>query len=168
MTGARAKLQGSYKYHMEPDYLKVEESGKASWREGGRKNVENIKLEYGNFMPAEKVVREASGIENYNLKLMILDEKDGKVEWSEFGIVSDDGEKVYHLDDMGTGVEIFEKITEDQAAELGGWYLYLLLRVGTATTNRISLVQTRTMETPYQHPRVLSPSSQRFGGNCSG
>ena len=129
MTGARAKLQGSYKYYMEPDYLKVEEDGKASWREGGRKNVENIKLEYGDFMPAEKVVREASGIENYNLKLMILDEKDGKVEWSEFGIVSSDGEKVYHLDDMGTGVEIFEKITEDQAAELGGWYFIYLFTI---------------------------------------
>ena len=60
MTGARAKLQGSYKKNMELDYLKVEENGKATRREGGRKNVENIKLEYGDFMPAEKLVSEAS------------------------------------------------------------------------------------------------------------
>ena len=119
MTGARAKLQGSYKKNMELDYLKVEEDGKATRREGGRKNVENIKLEYGDFMPAEKVVREASGIENYNIKLMILNEKDGKVEWTEFGIVSDDGEKLYFLDRNGTSVDIFPRITEEEASELG-------------------------------------------------
>ena len=72
-------------------------------------------------MPAEKVLREASGIENYNFKLMTLNEKDGKVIHCEFGIVNSDGEKVYCLDDMGTGVEVLTKITEDQAAELGGW-----------------------------------------------
>ena len=120
MTGARAKLQGSYKKNMELDYLKVEEDGKATWREGGRENVENIKLEYGDFKPAEKVLREASGIENYNFQFKFVNKKDGKVEWSIFGIVSGDGEKLCFLNDKGTGVDIFAKITEDHAAELGG------------------------------------------------
>ena len=113
MTDRRAELQGSYKKSGRPGYLKVEEAGKVTWREGGRETVENIKIEYGHFKPAEDVVREASGIENYNFQL---------VNGNKFGIVSDDGEKLYFLDNIGTGVDIFSKITEDQAAELGGWY----------------------------------------------
>ena len=159
------ELHGFYKNSRKPGYLKVEKDGEATWREGGRENQED-KFEYGDFKPAEKEMREASGIENYNFKLMTLNEKDGKVIHCEFGIVNSDGEKVYCLDDMGTGVEVLTKITEDQAAELGGWYL--LFRVGTETTQRIFLVQTRTMETLYQPPQVLSSSSQRFGANCSG
>ena len=119
MTGRRPELQGSYKYNFKPGYLKVEEDGKVIRREEGMETFENIKLEYGDFMPAEKVVREASGIENYNIKLMILNEKDGKVEWTEFGIVSDDGEKLYFLDRNGTSVDIFPRITEEEASELG-------------------------------------------------
>ena len=122
MTGARAELQGSYKNNRRPGYLKVEEDGKATWREGGRENVENIKLEYGDFKPAEKVLVDASGIENYNFEFKFVNKKDGKVEWSIFGIVSGDGEKLCFLNDKGTGVDIFAQITEDQAAELGGWY----------------------------------------------
>ena len=78
--------------------------------------------------------------------------------------MSDDGEKLYFLDNIGTGVEVFTKITEDQAAELGGWYVGIV----RDTTQMISLVQTQTMETLYQPPRVPSPSSQRFGASCSG
>ena len=113
------ELRGFYKNSRKPGYLKVEEDGEVTWREGGRENQED-KLEFGDFKPAEKVVREASGIENYNFQL---------VNRNIFGIVSSDGEKVYHLDDMGTGVEIFEKITEDQAAELGGWYFIYLFTI---------------------------------------
>ena len=109
MTGARPELQGSYQNSIKPGYLKVEEDSKASWREPGRENSENIKLDYGDFKPAEKEMREASGIENYNFQF-------GDI----FGIVSDDGENLYFLDNTGTGVDIFSKITEDQAAELGG------------------------------------------------
>ena len=124
MTGATGKLQGCYKNSSlearEPGFLRVEEDGKVSWREGGREPVD-LKLEYGEFKPAEEVLREASGIEKYNLQLWILDKKTGKVVWSlGFGIVSADGEKCYVLDNKGTGVDIFLKITEDQAAEIGG------------------------------------------------
>ena len=119
MTGRRPKLQGSYKNSEEPGYLKVEEDDKVTWREGGRETAENIKIEYGHFKPAEGVLREASGIENYNFKLLVLNEKNGKVEDTIFGIVSDDGETLYFLDDNGTGVLINPKITEEKAAELG-------------------------------------------------
>ena len=119
MTGRRPKLEGSYKNSIEPGYLKVEKDGKVTYREGGRETLENVKIEYGHFKPAEDVVREASGIENYNMKLMLLNEKNGKVDVQWFGIVSDDGERWYSLDDYGTGVDISSKITEEEAAELG-------------------------------------------------
>ena len=118
MTGRRAELQGSYKNSGKPGYLKVEEDGKVTWREGGRETVENIKIEYGDFKPAEGVLREASGMENYNFKLKILS-KNGKVDWTIFGIVSDDGERLYFLDRNGTGVDIFPRITQEESAELG-------------------------------------------------
>ena len=79
------ELHGFYKNSRKPGYLKVEKDGEVTWREGGRENSEN-KFEYGDFMPAEKVLREASGIENYNFKLMTLDEKNGKVIHCEFGM----------------------------------------------------------------------------------
>ena len=119
MSGRRAELQGSYKNSKKPGYLKVEEADKVSWREGGREAFERMKIEYGDFKPAEEVLREASGIENYNLKLLILNEKKSKVEWTIFGMVSDDGEKLYFLDNDATGVDIFPRITEEKAAELG-------------------------------------------------
>ena len=122
MSGRRAELQGFYNNSKRPGYLKVEEDGKVTWREGGRETVENIKIEFGDFKPAEEVLREASGIENYNFKLMILNEKNGKVEWTIYGIVSADGERLYFLDNSGTGVDIFPRISEEEAAELG-WCL---------------------------------------------
>ena len=119
MTGRRAELQGSYKKSGRPGYLKVEEAGKVTWREGGRETVENIKIEYGDFKLAEEVVREASGREKYNLKLMTINKKNGKVDWTIFGIVSDDGEKLYFLDRNKTDVLLYPRITEEEAAELG-------------------------------------------------
>ena len=119
MSASRAELQGCYKNSKRPGYLKVDEDGAVSWREGGRETLKNIKLEYGEFQPAEKVLSEASGIENYNVKLMILDEKSGKVVWTIFGIVSGDGEKLYDLDDKGTGVDLSQRISEEEATKLG-------------------------------------------------
>lgn len=109
----------------------MEEDGKVTYREGGRETLENLKIEYAHFKPAEDVVREASGIENYNFKLMLLNEKNGKVDYTWFGIVSDDGERWYTLDDYGTGVDISPKITEEEAAELGWcWVKSQPLRIG--------------------------------------
>ena len=112
MSGRRAELQGSYKSGKKPGYLKVEEDGTASWREGGRK-PEDFKLEYGEFKPAEAVVREAAGVEKYNFKL----------KWNvgvvNFGVVSDDGEKLYYLHNDALDMDILSRITEEQAAELG-------------------------------------------------
>ena len=124
MSGRRAELQGSYKNSKRPGYLKVDEKGRASWREGGRKPSENCdfisensQLEYGEFKPAEKVLRETSGLENYNFRPKL--EEDGRVTWSKFGIMSGDGEKLFYLDNIGTGVEIFQRITDEEATELG-------------------------------------------------
>ena len=33
--------------------------------------------------------------------------------------MSGDGEKLFYLDNIGTGVEIFQRITDEEAAELG-------------------------------------------------
>ena len=163
MIGRRIELQGSYKNSVKPGYLKVEEDGKVTWRESGRKTLEKIKLEYGDFKPAEDVLKETSGRENYNLKLLILNEKNGKVEMTIFGIVSDDGEKLYFLDGKETGVDIFPRITEEEAAALGWCWLK-----SQSQLTSISLVQTRTRETPSQPPQVPTPSSHMSGGNSSG
>ena len=124
MSGRIAQLQGSYKNSKRPGYLRVDENGRARWREGGRKPSENSdfisdnsQLEYGDFKSAEKVLRETSGVENYNFKLELVE--DGNVSWSKFGIVSGDGERLYYLDNNGTGVEIFQRITEEEATDLG-------------------------------------------------
>ena len=119
MTGSRPELQGSYKYNFKPGYLKVEQDGKVIRREEGMETFENIKLEYGDFKPAEDVVREASGRENYNFNLIVNDGDENSE--SIFGIVSDDGESLYFLDKNGTGVDVFPRITEEKAAELG-WF----------------------------------------------
>ena len=119
MTGRRPELQGSYKYNFKPGYLKVEQDGKVIRREEGMETFENIKLEYGDFKPAEDVVREASGRENYNFKLIVNDGDENSE--SIFGIVSDDGESLYFLDKNGNGVDVFPRITEEKAAELG-WF----------------------------------------------
>ena len=37
----------------------------------------------------------------------------------EFGIVDDDGENLFFLDNIGTGVEHFTRITEEEALALG-------------------------------------------------
>ena len=162
MAGKRPKLQGSYKNSEEPGYLKVEEDGKVTYREGGRETLENVRIEYGKFKQAEDVLREASGIENYNLKLMTFDEKNGKEEWSQLGIVADDGERLYWLDDYGAGVDICPKITEEKAAEIGWCW------VKSQPQLTVCLVQTRTRETPSQPPQVPTPSSRTSGGNSSG
>ena len=113
MSGRRAELQGSYKSSQKPGYLKVEEEGTASWREGGRKPKEDFKLDYGEFKQAERVVREASGVEKYNFKLI---RNFGR---EMFGVVSDAGEKLYLLDNDAMDVDILSRITAEEASELG-------------------------------------------------
>ena len=112
MSGKGAKLQGSYKSSKKPGYLKVEEDGAASWREGGRE-PEDFKVEYGEFKLAERVVREASGVENYNFKLI------RNFGLESFGVVSDGGEKLYLLDNDASGMDILSRITEEEASALG-------------------------------------------------
>ena len=112
MSARRIELRGCYKSNKRPSYLKVEEGGAASWREGGRK-PEDFKVEYGEFKQAEKVVREASGVENYNVKLI---RKEGL---ESFGVVSDGGEKLYLLDNDAMDVDILSRITAEEASELG-------------------------------------------------
>ena len=112
MSGRRAELQGSYKSGKKPGYLKVEEDGAASWREGGRK-PEDFKLEYGEFKQAERVVREASGVEKYNFKLI------RNFGLERFGVVSDGGEKLYLLDNDAMDLDILSRITAEEASELG-------------------------------------------------
>ena len=113
MSGRRFELRGCYKSNKGPSYLKVEEDGAASWREGGRKPEADFKMEYGEFKTAEAVVREASGVEKYNFKLI------WNVGVVSFGVVSDGGEKLYYLHNDALDMDILSRITEEEAAELG-------------------------------------------------
>ena len=112
MSGRRFELRGCYKSNKGPSYLKVEEDGAASWREGGRK-PEDFKVEYGEFKQAERVVREASGVENYNFKVIKI------FGLESFGVVSDGGEKLYLLDNDAIDMDILSRITAEEASELG-------------------------------------------------
>ena len=67
---AEGRLHGHYKDMKKPAFLRVE-AGRVSWHEGGRDTEDKLKIEHGLFKPAEEVMREVTGIKNYNLKLIM-------------------------------------------------------------------------------------------------
>ena len=97
-------------------YLRLQ-GGKASWHEGGRETFDKIEVATGQFQPAEKILSELTGVEKYNLKLRLLDE-DGK-KHDVFGIVNAEGSSLYYMRDTGIGVDHYQRITEEEALELG-------------------------------------------------
>ena len=98
-------------------YLRLGE-GKASWHEGGREAFDKMEVRLGEFGPAENMLAELAGVEKYNLKLNML----GEVETHDvFGVVNDDGSSLYFMRDTGTGVDHYQRITEEDALELGDY-----------------------------------------------
>ena len=97
-------------------YLRLQE-GKGSWHEGGRETFDKIEINTGEFQPAETILRELTGVEKYNLKLRLLDEE-GK-NHDVFGIVNSEGSSLYFMRDTGTGVDHYQRITQEEALELG-------------------------------------------------
>ena len=97
--------------------MKVLDS-KVSWHEGGRETFEKLKIEEGDFHQAVILMREATGIQNYNIKLTIINEEEE--DHIIFGIVSVDGESLYFLNDTdNTSVNNHKRITEEEARALG-------------------------------------------------
>ena len=76
MSGEGGRLRGCYRDVRKPAYLRVEDDG-VSWHEGGRKTKENLRVEHGIFKPAEEIMREVTGIQNYNFKLTVVREGSG-------------------------------------------------------------------------------------------
>ena len=119
------RLSGYYRDTKLPAYLKVEED-RVSWHEGGRKTLDRINIEYGDFQLAESIVREVTGIQNYNCKLTYFEPYyDVKM-----GIVSSDGEILHFLNILdNNSVDNFTRITEEEARELGEIRFTIVLRV---------------------------------------
>ena len=69
------RLSGYYKELRLPAFYKVEDD-RVSWREGGRETEDKGKIEYGVFEPVEEIMREVTGIQNYNFKMIEI----GKVQ----------------------------------------------------------------------------------------
>ena len=90
--------------------------GKASWHEGGRETFDKMEFRLGVFQPAERVLTELTGVEKYNLKLTFLGEDE---KHDVFGIVNDERSGIFFLRDSGTGVDHYDKISEEEALELG-------------------------------------------------
>ena len=92
------------------------ESRKASWHEGGRETFDKMELSLGQFQPAEKMLAELTGVENYNLKLTMVEEEE---KHDVFGIINSEGSSLYFMRDSGTEVDHYQRITEEEALELG-------------------------------------------------
>ena len=120
MSSASRHIVGDYRLtgDRRAAYLRLQDD-KASWHEGGRETFDKIEISTGEFLPAEKILSEMTGVEKYNFKLMLLDE-DGK-KHDVFGIVNTEGSSLYFMRDTGVGVDHYQRITEEEALELGDW-----------------------------------------------
>ena len=69
-------LRGQYRDPRRPRYLQVE-GGRGAWHEGGRENGDQLRIEQGVFRPAPGAMRDVTGIQNYNFKIIRV----GKVQY---------------------------------------------------------------------------------------
>ena len=95
---------------------------KASWHEGGRETFDKMEFRLGVFQPADRVLTELTGVEKYNFKLTFLGEDE---KHDVFGIVNDERSGLFFLRDSGSGVDHYDKISEEEAQELGDRVLCL-------------------------------------------
>lgn len=96
-------------------------AGQIAWRETGRPEVEaRLEVKYGELRPAEKVLADLTGTENYNFKWRIFtSQEEGETAHEMFGVVCDGGENIYFMNNVGDGVDNLHRITEDEVRELG-------------------------------------------------
>ena len=117
LSSASANITGDFRLRGDrrAAFLRLGD-GKVSWHEGGRETFDKMEVSLGQFQPAEKILSELTGVEKYNLKLRLLGE-DGNHDV--FGIVNAEGSSLYFMRDTGTGVDHYQRITEEEALELG-------------------------------------------------
>ena len=99
-------------------YLRLQGS-KASWHEGGRETFDKIEITTGEFQSTEKILSELTGVEKYNFKLVLQDE-DGK-KHDVFGVLNAERSSLFFMRDTDIGVDHYQRITEEEALELGMW-----------------------------------------------
>ena len=119
MSSVSGKICGNYRLagDRRAAYLRLED-GKASWHEGGRETFDKMEVSTGDFLQAERILTELTGVEKYNFKLRMLSEDEPH---DVFGILNAEGSSLYFLRDTGTGVDHYQVITEEEALELGDW-----------------------------------------------
>ena len=125
MTSPAGKIVGYYKEKGDrrARVIRVTED-KFLITEGGRKKKEEYRMEvkYGQLKPAEKVLSDHTGVQNYNFKITIFfpDEKSKKIhEKIIFGILMDEGDNVFIIKDSGDGVDHLQRISEEDAKDIG-------------------------------------------------
>ena len=123
MSSVSGKIVGNYRLagDRRAAYLRLEENS-ASWHEGGRETFDKMEVTTGQFHPAENILAELTGVEKYNLKLTFLGEDE---KHDVFGIVNDERSGLFFLRDSGSGVDHYDKISEEEAQELGDRVLCL-------------------------------------------
>ena len=99
-------------------YLRLQGS-KASWHEGGRETFDKIEITTGEFQSTEKILSELTGVEKYNFKLVLQDE-DGK-KHDVYAVLNAEGSSLFFMKDTDIGVDHYQRITEEEALELGIW-----------------------------------------------
>ena len=82
--------------------------------EAGGEVFDRIKLEYGVFGEAHPKMVEITGLKYYNFKLTVnWNEDDPDDTWDEFGLVSEDGKRIYFKSDTDSEeIEIHELISQ--------------------------------------------------------
>ena len=113
-------LDGYYKSLLKKcSYIKIT-GDTVSSHEVGQEVFEGMKVELGEFGQADENIRELSGKQNYNIKLvMFWDKNDPEKRLERIGVISDDREKMYFVNqaDKST-VDVRERITEEEASEI--------------------------------------------------
>ena len=100
-------------------YMKIAD-GKMSYHETGKEVFDGVEVKLGEFDTAEQSIKDLTGKEKYNLKLIIYYDKkhpDRKID--KFGVISDDRERLFFVNNANKAeVDVSERITEEEAAEI--------------------------------------------------
>ena len=88
--------------------------------EAGQEVFDRIKIEYGVFGEAHPKIVEMTGVKCYNFKLTVnWNKHDPSDTWDEFGVVSQDGAKIYFKSETNSEeVEIHELISQAEVDEI--------------------------------------------------
>ena len=113
-------LEGYYKtLRKKWAYMKMA-GGRMSYHEAGKDVFDTVDVELGEFGIAENCIREMSGKEKYNVKLVIFwDKNNPEKKIDKFGVVSDDREKMFFVNGANRSVvDVSERISKKEAEEI--------------------------------------------------